>query len=148
MPEASAPRFRGGRNIAMKIPPHQFAATVAFYRDVARLSHLGTFGSNELFEFGAMRLWLNPLPTISQAEIWLELQADDPGAAARHLEASGVARCDQIERLPGDFEGFWIVNPAGIVHLAAHPSEGPEISSEGPEISSEGPEISSEDPEI
>lgn len=127
MPEDSGARFRAGCNIAMKIPPHQFEATVAFYRDVVRLPHLGTIGSNEVFEFGAMRLWLNSLPTVSQAEIWLELQADDTAEAARHLQAHGVARCDKIQWLPDDFEGFWVVNPAGIVHLIANPVEEPEI---------------------
>ncbi len=29
--------FRGGHNIAMKVPPHQFEATVNFYRDVLGL---------------------------------------------------------------------------------------------------------------
>ncbi|HBR99063.1 MAG TPA: hypothetical protein DD979_17040 [Gammaproteobacteria bacterium] len=27
------PRFQAGRNIAMKVPPHQYDATVRFYRD-------------------------------------------------------------------------------------------------------------------
>jgi hypothetical protein len=137
MPEGSEPRFRAGRNIAMKVPPHQFEATVAFYRDVVGLPHLGTFGTNELFEFGAMRLWLNALPTVSQAEIWLELQADDTGEAARHLAVHRVARCDKMQWLPDDFEGFWMLNPAGIVHLVAHPVEEPEIEDsdvEGPEV--------------
>ena len=133
MPEGSRPRFRAGRNIAMKIPPHQFEATVAFYRDVVGLPYIGAFGANELFEFGGMHLWLNPLPTVSQAEIWLELQADDTGEAARHLQAHGVARCDKIQWLPDDFDGFWMVNPAGIVHLVAHPLEAPEVEAPGVE---------------
>jgi hypothetical protein len=29
--------FAGGRNIAMKVPPHQWDETVRFYRDVVRL---------------------------------------------------------------------------------------------------------------
>ena len=29
-----AAKFSGGKNIAMKVPPHQYEATVAFYRDV------------------------------------------------------------------------------------------------------------------
>jgi hypothetical protein len=140
MPEGSEPRFRAGRNIAMKVPPHQFEATVAFYRDVVGLPHLGTFGTNELFEFGAMRLWLNALPTVSQAEIWLELQAGDTVEAARHLEAHGVARCDKMQWLPDDFDGFWMLNPAGIVHLVAHPVEEPEIGdSEVESPDAEGP---------
>jgi hypothetical protein len=137
MPEDSGARFRAGRNIAMKVPPHQFEATVAFYRDVVGLPHLGTFGTNELFEFGAMRLWLNPLPTVSQAEIWLELQTDDVLEAARHLRMQGVVRCDKMQWLPDDFDGFWMVNPAGIVHLVAHPLEDPDLSDDSDEAGHE-----------
>ena len=31
------PVFSGGRNIALKVPPHRYEATVGFYRDVLRL---------------------------------------------------------------------------------------------------------------
>jgi hypothetical protein len=64
--------FRGGRNIALKVLPHWFDRTVAFYRDV--------------------------------------------------LGSTGVARCAEMERLT---DGFWVADPAGIVHLVAHPVEGP-----------------------
>ncbi len=33
-------KFEGGRNIAMKVPPHQHEATVRFYRDVLKLDHM------------------------------------------------------------------------------------------------------------
>jgi hypothetical protein len=37
----AAPKFAGGRNIAMKVPPHLWDATVRFYRDVGgELGHL------------------------------------------------------------------------------------------------------------
>ena len=52
--------FRGGRNIAMKVPPHRWEATVA---------------------------------------------------------SSGAVRCDAVEPLPPDLEGFWVVSPADVVHL-------------------------------
>jgi catechol 2,3-dioxygenase-like lactoylglutathione lyase family enzyme len=122
---SAQPSFRGGRNIAMKVPPHQLEATVAFYRDVLGLEHLKTHGRSEAFRFGSCCLWIDPVPQLSQAELWLELQADDTAAAATHLAQHSVARCDEVERLPEGFEGFWIVNPAGIVHLVAHPSEDP-----------------------
>ena len=50
-------RFAGGRNIALKVPPHQYDATVQFYRDVLGLkvleNHLPAVG----FEFGSNQLW-------------------------------------------------------------------------------------------
>ena len=31
------PTYAGGRNIAMKVPPHQWEQTVRFYRETLRL---------------------------------------------------------------------------------------------------------------
>ncbi|MBL8516246.1 MAG: hypothetical protein JNM76_04665 [Betaproteobacteria bacterium] len=112
-------RFSPGRNIAMKVPPHQFDATVTFYRDVLGLEVLPERDPNIGFAFGDKRLWIDSVPALSQAEVWLEVVADDLDAAAAHLAAAGVMRCDAIEPLPPDFGGFWIMNPAGIVHLVA-----------------------------
>jgi hypothetical protein len=108
----------GGRNIAIKVPPHQFEATLRFYRDVVGLERLDDL-SGPCFAFGANRLWLDRVDGMSQAEIWLELVADDMPAAAQRLAAAGVVRCDEIERLPDGFEGFWIASPASIVHLVS-----------------------------
>jgi len=33
--------FEAGRNIALKVPPHQYEATVAFYRDVLGFRAIG-----------------------------------------------------------------------------------------------------------
>jgi hypothetical protein len=32
-------------------------------------------------------------------------------------------RCDPIEKLPPGFDGCWILNPAGIVHLVRGPEQ-------------------------
>lgn len=122
---ATQPRFAGGRNIAMKVPAHQWEATVAFYRDVLRLEVLPNDGPSAAFRFGEACLWIDRCAQLSQAEIWLEVQTDDLAAATERLAAANVVRCDAIEPLPAGFKGFWIVNPAGIVHLVAHPSEDP-----------------------
>ena len=61
--------FRPGKNIAIKVPLHQFDALVAFYRDVVRLTHLGRGGRSEKFAFGELCLWLDPVPQMSQAEV-------------------------------------------------------------------------------
>ena len=42
-------------------------------------------------------------------------------AAAAISRAPGVVRCDEVEKLPPDLDGFWILNPAGIVHLVCSP---------------------------
>lgn len=109
--------LRPGRNIAMKIPPHQFNATVRFYRDVVGLKQVASLMPAMVFEFGAVQLWLDRSPKHSQAEIWLELQSPDLQKAASLLAAYGVTRCDEIEPLPEGFQGFWVASPASIVHL-------------------------------
>ncbi|BCR06471.1 hypothetical protein DESUT3_35400 [Desulfuromonas versatilis] len=111
------PRFGAGRNIALKIPSHQFAATLAFYRDILGLVQIEQEQPLVVFDYAGMRLWLDEVPQLSQAELWLEVTTDDTAAAAKYLEEQGVARCDGVEALPKGFDGFWICSPAGIVHL-------------------------------
>jgi hypothetical protein len=116
--------FTGGRNIAMKVPPHQWEATVAFYRDTLALPELDnpfTTGPQSIgFAFGPNRLWIDRVPGVSQAELWLQVTTADTAAAADHLQAAGVARCDEIEPLDSD-SAFWITSPAAIVHLISQP---------------------------
>ena len=117
-------RFQGGRNIALKLPAHQFDATVRFYDEVLRLPRLAEFEPSVVFEFGANRLWLDRVEALSQAELWLEVEASDTRKAAQHLAQAGVVRCDEIEALPKDFDGFWIASPASIIHLVYGPRSG------------------------
>lgn len=120
---AFAPRARiyGGINIAMKVPPHQFEATVSFYRDVIGLKPIPDKAPAIGFELGPNRLWIDETPRSSHAEVWLELFCDDfPGAAA-HLARNGVIRCDPIEPLPDGFRGGWITNPANVIHMVREP---------------------------
>ena len=113
-----AARFEGGKNIAMKVPPHQYEATVAFYRDLLALEQIaGPSGDSVGFKFGANNLWIDRVPAMSQAELWLELVTDDTAEAADALKKTGVVRCDDIEDLGSDFDGYWIASPAAIVHL-------------------------------
>jgi hypothetical protein len=123
MSDQAISSFRAGRNIAMKVPPHQFDATVDFYKRVIGLPHLKSEGNSECFSFGAIHLWIDRVSAVSQAEIWLEVQSDNTEKAAKTLDAAGITRCDEIEPLPEEFDGFWIANPAGIVHLVNHPKE-------------------------
>jgi hypothetical protein len=110
------PNFAAGRNIAMKVPPHQYEATIRFYRDVIGLEPIEAQPPALGFKFGSNQLWIDRVTTVSQAEIWLEVVTDDVDQAAKLLESEGVVRCDEIEPL-GDMKAFWISSPAAIVHL-------------------------------
>lgn len=126
MSDAGSPRrpaFSGGKNIALKTPPHRFDATVAFYRDTLGLTEVPMSGDSVVFAFGDMRLWVDRVEAASQAEVWLEVTTDDHEAAASWLAANDVVRCDAIESLPEGFKGFWISSPADVVHLIAAEEE-------------------------
>jgi catechol 2,3-dioxygenase-like lactoylglutathione lyase family enzyme len=113
-------KFAAGRNIAMKVPPHEWEATIEFYRDVVGMKIIEqsqAVPTSICFDFGENRLWIDRVDGLSQAEVWLELKADDLRKAAGHLGSAGVVRRDEIEKLPEGFEGFWIQNPASIIHL-------------------------------
>lgn len=116
-------QFRGGRNIAMKLPPEEFTETVAFYRDTLGLPTEFRSLTTVLVEFGDIRLWLDRIEGQRQAELWLEVTTDDADAAAAKLKAANVKRCDSVEPLPTGFRGFWIRTPAGLVHLVAEPGQ-------------------------
>jgi len=109
--------FTGGDNLAMKMPSHLYEACVAFYRDTIGLTLLESDETHTSFHFGALKLWIDKRDDLSQAEIWLELFTDDTKTAALRLDQAGVQRRDEIEPLPECFDGFWIANPAGIIHL-------------------------------
>lgn len=129
--------FRGGRNIALKPPAHQYQASVAFYRDVLGLEPLASHEQSEAFAFGSLVLWIDRMERLSQAEVWLEVVTGDVAAAEAWLEGAGVDRVDAVEPLPDGFRGFWIVNPAGLVHLVAHPSAGPDLGGAPPSSSAQ-----------
>jgi hypothetical protein len=119
-------KFEGGRNIAMKVPPHLWEQTVGFYRDTAGLEVIkeqSTEIESVCFRFGANQLWIDKVPTLSQSELWLELKVEDSSTAEEYLATSDTTRCDEIEPLPPDFRGFWIQSPAGIVHIVSEKGE-------------------------
>ena len=119
MAKSLKPKFTAGRNIAMKVPPHQYSQTVEFYRDVVGLPLVEELAPNVVFDFGGKRLWLDKVDQISHAEVWLEIHCEDVEVAARYLGSKGVVRRDEIEPLPRGFRGFWICNPASIIHLVS-----------------------------
>ena len=115
----STPSYRGGKNIAMKVPPRQWQPTVHFYRNVAALPVVSDSANSVAFSFGAATLHIDLCEHLSQAEIWLELISSDIESAKVHLEKESVTRCDEIEVLPEGFNGFWVSSPASIVHLVS-----------------------------
>ena len=116
-------KFSAGRNIAMKVPPHQYDATIHFYRSVLGLKEITEHAPAIGFEFGSNNLWIDRVPGMSQAEIWLEIVTDEISVAADQLKVEGVVRCDDIEPLPDGFQAFWISSPSSIVHLVCNESE-------------------------
>lgn len=122
--------FRGGSNLAMKLPKAQFDRTVAFYRDVLGMTvedyaHPDTRAAvsrSVKVAFGPSTLWLDRVDNYAQAELWLELVTDDDlEAATAHLASHGVEPQDELEALPPGLAAHWISNPAGIPHLVRTP---------------------------
>jgi hypothetical protein len=105
-------RFRGGIDIAMKVPPHQFEATVAFYRDVVGLAPIVDRPPATGFELGPNRLWIDEVAQLNQAEIWLELFTDDFPAAAEHL-ASARRRSVRPHRAASRRIPWWLDHQPG-----------------------------------
>ena len=113
----SNPTFSGGINISIKVPLHQYDATIAFYRDTLNLPLVEEEPEGCIFQFGPSRLWVDKAPQLAQADVSLELETNDTLAAARYLKNHGVPRRDELEELPEDFDGFFVTDPAGIIHL-------------------------------
>jgi hypothetical protein len=49
----------------------------------------------------------------------LEVLTENIEDASKYFEKTGCIRRDEIEPLPEGLEGFWITNPANIIHLIA-----------------------------
>ncbi len=111
--------FEPGKNIAMKIPSHEYDDTVRFYRDVLRFKEItgSSPGDTPRFQFGDKVLWLDCMPGLSQSEIWLEVVTSDINKASEYLKERGCHRRDEIEPLPKGFKAFWVSSPANIIHL-------------------------------
>ncbi|QBS44567.1 VOC family protein [Nocardia sp. CS682] len=119
------PTFRGGHNIAMKLPKAQFDRTVAFYRDTLGMEVTDNSGEavaegvmqSAAIQFGPVTLWLDRVDNYARADLWLELLTDDVDRATKHLAAHGVPVQDELEPLPSTMHAHWISNPVGIPHI-------------------------------
>jgi catechol 2,3-dioxygenase-like lactoylglutathione lyase family enzyme len=117
------PQFSGGANIAIKCPAHTYEETVAFYRDTLALPLIEEEADGSIFQFGPNRLWIDKVANLSHPDIWLEIETNDTEAASSFLKIHGIARRDEVENLREDFNGFFISDPAGTVHLVVGPEE-------------------------
>jgi len=113
--------FIPGSNIAIKVPAHEYEATLAFYRDILGFEQIKVNTDNDSegtrFQFGDKQLWIDKTPGLSQAEIWLEVITDDVDMASCYLHEQHCIRRDEIEPLPEGFKGFWVSSPSNIIHL-------------------------------
>ena len=73
----------------------------------------GTASGTFSFWNGDMTVTLTPDAPFAAGEV----VTDDVTAAGGQLAATGTVRCDAVEPLPPGLEGFWVVNPADVVHL-------------------------------
>ena len=102
-----------GKNIAIKVPLHKWAETVAYYRDKVGLPIAKQLKDSTGFTFGDMTLWIDRVEKQSQVDVWLELFTDDPDAAMTHL---GSPQRDELEPLDG-VTVLWCSDHAGVVLL-------------------------------
>lgn len=103
--------IRPGKNIALKVPLHKWAETVAFYRDKLKLPVSEETQDTIAFVFGDVVLWIDRVDRQSQVDVWLELESDDPEAALETLQSP---KRDELEPLDGDY-GHFTSDPAGVV---------------------------------
>jgi catechol 2,3-dioxygenase-like lactoylglutathione lyase family enzyme len=107
-----------GRNIAMKVPAAEFAATVSFYEKTLGFRVVSLEAASVRFDHGGGHfLWIDRVEGLTKAKVWLEIHTTDLQAAEQQFKEAGVHRCDEVESLPEGMKAFWIKNPAGVVHL-------------------------------
>ena len=115
------PDFRPGKNIAIKVPAHEFDRMVEFYKIIIGLKQKDTNSRDDFdsiaFEFGDKNLWADKISELSQAEVWLEIESDNAADAKSYLEEQGCVIRNEIEPLPTGFNGFWLSSPSNIIHL-------------------------------
>lgn len=102
-----------GKNIAIKVPLHQWEDTVSFYRDKVGLPVARELDNSTGFNFGSITLWIDRVPQQSQTDVWIELFDENPDAA---LASLGSPKRDELEPLT-NVTGHWTSDPAGTVIL-------------------------------
>ena len=115
------PNFYPGKNIAVKVPAHEYSAMIDFYQNVLGLETVAATSPDRFesmtFHFGDKNLWIDRVESISQAEVWLEIETDSADEAKEYLESKGCVIRNEIEPLPSTFRGFWLSSPSNTIHL-------------------------------
>src|SRR5690606_814432 len=106
--------FKGGNNIALKIPKFKYSKTVHFYKEVIKLPYLGFMSESHAFQFGDFTLWLDCMDNYSQQDVWLEIQTDNVKIAAEYLHENQINRRDEVE-IHENSDGYCISDPCGTV---------------------------------
>lgn len=115
------PKFRGGMNIALKIPKHVYKQTISFYSNVLGFELIKE--ESEYFpecyscQYGLIKLWFDRMDSYAQTDVWMDLETDDIAAAREYLKSHHIPFRNELEKLPADFKADWISNPAGVVML-------------------------------
>ncbi|GIN20660.1 hypothetical protein J1TS3_17940 [Siminovitchia fordii] len=112
--EMARGEFKGGNNIALKIPKFKYSETVHFYKEVIKLPYLGFMSESHAFQFGDATLWLDCMDNYSQQDVWLEIQTDNVKIAAEYLQENHINRRDEVE-VHENSEGYWISDPCGTI---------------------------------
>ncbi|MGF1638793.1 MAG: VOC family protein [Cyclobacteriaceae bacterium] len=113
--------FRGGINIAVKIPKAKYNETVAFYRDVLQMEveekpiENPTISKSHQVVFGENIIWLDCVDNYTHVESWFEIKTNDVAAATEYLQSHGIPTCDELEQIPIDMH--WIRDPSGTVFI-------------------------------
>lgn len=90
-----------GRNIAMKVPEAEFAATVAFYEATLGFRVVSREASSVRFDYGGGHfLWIDRFEGLAKAEVWLEIHTTDLQAAEQQFRrpASIVVMRSRLSR--------------------------------------------------
>ncbi|CAN5487797.1 glyoxalase/bleomycin resistance/dioxygenase family protein [soil metagenome] len=121
------PTFKGGYNIALKIPKYQYEKTLRFYREVLGLDLKKesdvNYEESYSCRFGPIKLWLDRVDNYSKTDVWLELETSDMEKAKDYLQSKEVHFRSELEKLPADLNAHWISDPAGVVFLLKEISE-------------------------
>lgn len=119
--------FKGGINIALKIPKAKYDDTVAFYKNILKLEvyekeiNNPTISRTHTVKFGNNTLWLDCVDNYTHSEAWFELNTPNVAEATEYLQKNGIDTCDELEKIPPD--NHWIMDPAGTVFILSKPRE-------------------------
>lgn len=118
--------FKGGVNIAIKIPRRKYEDTLTFYRDIlgweiedVNIKHPTVSRSHKVV-FGGCTLWLDCVDHCTHVETWMEILTPNVEEAVQYLSSKGVETCDELEQIPKEMH--WITDPAGSVFILAKES--------------------------